>query len=198
MKTILASTSPRRLELIRLLGIEPTVISPSFDESAETVPGEITPDFLAEFLAVKKCMSVFMDYPDDVVITADTVVIYGNDILGKPAGDAEAALMLRRLSAKTHTVITGVCIGHGGHTTSFSEMTYVEFDVLPDTFIEAYIKTGSPRDKAGAYGIQDDMLKPFIKKIDGNLENVIGLPLCKLRKTLNDTKILKRNYKLDD
>jgi septum formation protein len=183
---ILASTSPRRIELIRLLGIEPTVVSPAFDESV--IPAEISSDFIAEFFAVKKCMSV--NCPEDVVIAADTVVILDETILGKPADKTEAAKMLQSLSGVKHKVITGVCLGKGGKTRSFSETTYVEFDDLPESFIDDYIKTGSPLDKAGAYGIQDDILKPFIKKIDGNLENVIGLPLCKLRNTLNNLNVM--------
>jgi septum formation protein len=92
--------------------------------------------------------------------------------------------MLQSLSGKTHKVITGVCVYKNHRTVSFSETTEVEFDTFTPEFIDSYIKSGSPLDKAGAYGIQDDMLKPFTKRLSGSLDNVIGLPICRLKKFL--------------
>jgi septum formation protein len=182
---ILASGSPRRKELL-------SIITAGFKIIPSDVP-EVVPDGLAlsetaEFLAVKKCLDVAKSFPEDTVIGCDTVVILHGEILGKPADSEDAARMLRLLSGETHSVYTGVCISAAGKTMSFSERTDVTFSEIPESLIEAYVKTKSPLDKAGAYGIQDDMVKLFTKKIDGNYDNVIGLPVSSLYKKLKSVQ----------
>jgi septum formation protein len=177
---ILASKSPRRAELLR-------VIIPEFEIIPADIP-EIIPDgvgesYAAEYLAVKKARAVADIYPEALVIAADTIV-FCDEPYGKPADAAEAEIMLRELSGRTHSVFTGVCVATGKNTHSFTERTNVDFDRIPFSDVKEYIKTGSPLDKAGAYGIQDDFIKKYCRRIDGNYENVVGLPVAKLRSVL--------------
>jgi septum formation protein len=177
---ILASKSPRRIELLRLL-------IPSFEVIPAKIP-EIIPDgvgdtYAAEYLAVKKARSVAEEYPEDTVIGADTVV-YCDEMYGKPGGPDEAEQMLMELSGRVHSVFTGVCVSIGKSTHSFTERTIVEFDRIPITEIRGYVKSGLPLDKAGGYGIQDDFIKKYCRRIEGNYENIVGLPVAKLRNVL--------------
>ena len=181
MKTILASASPRRKELLTLAGIEYEVI---VSQCEETLPDGITPDKAVEELARQKAEDVFSRNSDAMVIAADTVVALGNTILGKPKDEADAFNMLSSLSGRRHTVFTGVCIKTKDKTDIFHVATEVEFYDLTEKEIRDYIATKEPMDKAGAYGIQG---KGFVlvKGIHGDYFNVVGLPLAETVRHLN-------------
>ncbi len=177
---ILASKSPRRQELI-------ANITDDFEIAAAEEP-EVLPDgtSLEEapvFLAAYKAGSIAKLNPDKTVIGADTVVILGDELMGKPKDEADAVRMLRALSGKVHTVITGCCIIKGTHRRTFSQTTSVEFYELSDREILDYIATGEPFDKAGAYGIQGRGML-LVKGIVGDYYNVMGLPVAKLEREL--------------
>lgn len=128
-----------------------------------------------------KACEVARLFPDATVIGADTVVVFGGRIIGKPKDEKQAFDILKELSGKTHSVYTGVCVVRGGKEKAFVRKSRVLFFPLTDERINSYIATGSPMDKAGAYGIQDS---GFVKKIRGSYSNVMGLPVEKLRKIL--------------
>lgn len=177
---ILASKSPRRLELLKLIKKDFRVI-PSTAE--EIIPEEFDAEDVPMYLAAKKALDVAQNYPDSLVVGCDTVVVIDGEILGKPRNKQHAYEMLSNLSGKTHTVISGVCLCYKGRTVSFDEKTLVSFYPLDDSDINAYIATGSPMDKAGAYGIQDGAAL-FVKKIDGDYYNVVGLPVSRLNREI--------------
>ena len=172
MKILLASGSPRRQSLLNSFGFDVAVTVPDFDESQ--VKSE-SPEQLVTALASGKLESVVRG--DALTLAADTVVVQGNKVLGKPKDEAEAFSMLRALSGNEHYVYTGVCIALGGKVSCFYEKSTVTFHKLSDKQITDYIATGSPMDKAGAYGIQDDVAISFIKYVEGEISNVIGLPM---------------------
>lgn len=178
---LLASGSPRRRALLENYGFEVTVIKPDFDESAVT---ETDPEKLVCALALGKNKSI--DVSDAVVLSADTVVVLGNRILGKPRDRDDAYKMLSALSGRTHTVYTGVCIAKDGVRHVFCAKTDVTFYKLTNRQINRYIDTNSPFDKAGGYGVQDDMGIGFVENISGELSNVIGLPMGRVIKTLEE------------
>lgn len=177
---ILASKSPRRQELIGFILSEFTVI---VSDVEEVLPDGIAPENVAAYLAEIKAQAVASQHPDDVVVGADTVVILDGEVLGKPRDKDDAYRMLRALSGKTHTVITGCAIAQNGETTSFSDVTRVEFYPLSDREIWDYIATGEPFDKAGAYGIQGKG-SVLVKRIEGDFFNVMGLPVARLKREL--------------
>lgn len=177
---VLASNSPRRQELIKLISADVKVCPADIDE---TVPSEIETEASPGFLAVKKAAEIAKKYPNDTVIGADTSVIVDGIILGKPKNDAEAFSMLSLLSGKTHKVITGCAVFKNGRSVSFSETTEVTFYALSKEEIENYIITKEPFDKAGAYGIQG-YGSLLIEKINGDYFNVVGLPVSRLNKIL--------------
>ena len=181
MKTILASASPRRKELLTLAGIEYEVV---VSQCEEILPDGITPDKAVEELARQKAEDVFNRNPDCMIIAADTVVALGNTILGKPKDEDDAFAMLSSLSGRRHTVFTGVCIKSEDKTDIFHVATEVEFYDLSEKEIKDYIATKEPMDKAGAYGIQG---KGFVlvKGIHGDYFNVVGLPLAETVRHLN-------------
>ena len=165
-KVVLASASPRRRELLKLIFDEFTVC---VSDVEETVPDGISPWDIAK------------KYPESLVLGADTVVLAGGKILGKPKTQADAFAMLKLLSGRTHKVITGCAAVYEGKTYSFGVRTDVEFFDLTDSEINNYIKTGEPFDKAGGYGIQSKGAV-FVKKINGDYYNVVGLPVSALKK----------------
>lgn len=173
---VLASKSPRRAELMRY-------ISPDFEilpaECGENPPDGIEPDEMPEFLAVQKALDVFKKRPDSLVIGCDTVVILNNEIMGKPKDSDDAFRMLKALSGRVHTVVSGVCICYKGKTLSFTQKTAVEFYPVSDEDINRYIREACPLDKAGSYGIQDEGAL-FVKEISGDYYNVVGLPVARL------------------
>lgn len=179
-KIILASASPRRRELLSVITEDFTVI-PS---SAEEIIPEGTPiEKTAESLAVIKAQAVAKDYPQSIVLGADTCVISENQILGKPKTKEEAFRMLKMLSGKIHSVFTGCAIVKNGETKSFSTETRVEFYPLSDKEIEDYVNTSEPYDKAGGYGIQGKA-SLFVRGIEGDYFNVVGLPIAELSRYL--------------
>ncbi len=176
---VLASASPRRRDLLARLGLTFDVRPTDADE---TWPERLAPGPAAAEVALRKARA--LDANEALVLAADTVVVLDGEVLGKPADDAEAARTLRRLSGQTHTVATGLALRHGARETTAFELTHVTFAALTDDEIAAYVATGSPRDKAGSYGIQDDLGAVFVERIDGDYFNVVGLPLRRLYATL--------------
>ena len=184
MSVILASASPRRKELLEMLGIKDMLIIPARGE--ETVPENVGGDRVVEALALQKCREVAAERDaEDIVIAADTIVWVDGEIFGKPHSAEEAAGMLRRLSGRAHQVYTGVAVIRGGREICRSEMSEVFFRQLSDSEISAYIATGEPMDKAGAYGAQGKAAV-FVRAIHGDFFNVMGLPLCLLDSMLTE------------
>ncbi|MDE5917438.1 MAG: Maf family protein [Oscillospiraceae bacterium] len=179
MKIVLASASPRRKELMRLVADE-FEIRPS--DADETLPEGIQPEKAAEYLSDLKAHAA--EYrEDEIIIGCDTVVVIDNTILGKPRTSQECFEMLSMLSGKTHRVYTGVTFRGFGKSFSFTEETAVEFYALTDEEILEYIKTGEPFDKAGGYGIQGKGAM-LVKGIKGDYFNVVGLPASRLKREL--------------
>ncbi len=179
-KIILASASPRRKELLQYIVPEFDIVPADIDE---TVPGNVPAEESAEFLAVKKASFISEKYPESIVIGCDTVVVIGGEILGKPSDTSAAEKMLKKLSGRTHSVITGVCISYGRLTDSFSCRTLVRFYPLSEEEIAGYIATGEPMDKAGAYGIQGKGCL-LAESVNGDFFNVVGLPVSMLKRRL--------------
>lgn len=171
---ILASSSPRRQYLMREVGFSFTVEKPDHDES---FPVELPVEEVARYLALKKAEQFRKSLTQEIIITADTVVILQGTILNKPGNRDEAIDMLTQLSGNTHQVITGVCIMSAEKELSFDDTTKVTFKVLTRQEIEFYIDTYKPYDKAGAYGAQDFIGMIAIERIEGSYFNVMGLPI---------------------
>jgi septum formation protein len=180
----LASNSPRRRELLADLGIEFEVRTiKGIDES---YPSELPVMEIAEYIASKKAQAYRAEMnPDELIITADTVVILGDEVLGKPSDAADACRMLHELSGKTHKVVTGVTIVTANKMASFSAVSDVEFAELSDEDINYYVEKYQPLDKAGAYGIQEWIGCMGVRHINGSFYNVMGLPLHRLYSELN-------------
>ena len=168
---ILASESPRRRELIKKITKEFTVIPANIDESVLHIPACDLPGELSKL----KAYDVFAKYPNDKVLACDTVVIIDGQILGKPHSKEEASKMLHQLSGRKHVVISGYTIISKEKEVTRTVRTYVYFNKLSDELIDRYIASGSPMDKAGAYGIQDKQFD-LVSHIEGSFDNVIGLP----------------------
>ena len=178
---ILASASPRRQELLKLITENFIVIPSDIDEC---VPNNIETEKSPEYLAVKKAKHIYENgHRNDVVISCDTGVFIDGKMLGKPKNKEDAKQMLTELSGRKHKVITGCCICKNSTVNSFSMVTEVEFYPLTEKEIESYIATGEPMDKAGAYGAQGRGAL-FVERIDGDFFNVMGLPLHRLYKML--------------
>jgi len=179
MKIILASGSPRRKELLEMLQVADLEIIPARGE--EQPHPELAPDALVRELSRCKAAEVAARYaaPEDVVIGADTVVVLDGQVLGKPKDAADARRMLSSLSGRAHTVFTGITVMRGDTVLRHAEETTVHFRPLTDAEIDAYIATGEPMDKAGAYGAQG-FASLFVEKLEGDFFNVMGLPLCAL------------------
>ena len=178
---VLASASPRRQELLKLIFDDFTVEPATIDE---TVRRTIELEQYPEYLALKKSRHIAeKNHFNDLVIGCDTGVFIGDIMLGKPKDEEQAREMLRLLSGKIHRVITGVSIFYKGQNISFSEVTEVEFYRLTDSDIDEYIETGEPMDKAGAYGIQGKGAL-LVKRIKGDFYNVVGLPVGELKQKI--------------
>jgi septum formation protein len=177
-RIILASASPRRAKLLRQIGLDFTV-----DESnvPEDTSGYASPREIVLDLSRAKAAEVASRHDDAFVIGADTIVVLDGTVLGKPVDAADARKMLRLLSGRTHEVYTGFCIIEkpGGRSAGDLERTSVTFRTLTEPEIDAYVTSGSPMDKAGAYGIQDDMGAIFVERIDGCFYTVVGFPLTR-------------------
>lgn len=180
---ILASASPRRRELLRATGIEYQIASKF--ECEESYPATLIAEDVAPYLARLKSHA----YPtalgcNDLLITADTTVILGNEVLGKPATSDEAKAMLRRLSGREHSVVTGVTLRSNVRERTFAAISKVRFATLSDEQIEYYVAKYAPMDKAGAYGIQEWIGYVGIEAIEGSFYNVMGLPVQRLCREL--------------
>lgn len=177
-KIILASASPRRQELLKLIFEDFTVLPANVDEE---VPDYIPVFEIPQYLSRIKALDVASKFPEAVIIGADTCVFVDGEILGKPKNDTDAYNMLRKLSGKIHSVITGCTIIKNNVSKTFSVETKVEFFNLSDKEIYDYISTKDCFDKAGAYGIQSKG-SLFVKSINGDYFNVVGLPIAMLNK----------------
>lgn len=180
VRVVLASASPRRRDLLTLVGIPHDVRPADIDEAYRD--GE-TPAEHAERLAREKAAAVAHQAPDAVTIGSDTIVVVDGDVLGKPRDRAHAHTMLRRLSGRSHEVITGVAASWHGRTASAVERVGVTFRALTDEEIDAYIATGEPMDKAGAYGIQG-FGATIVTRVEGDYFAVMGLAVNRLVRLL--------------
>ena len=185
MSLILASASPRRSELLAVLVPQFEVVPSGADE---TIDGTPSPTGRVMQLAQRKAQDVFSTHPRDVVVGADTLVFLDGAPLGKPKDREDAAAMLRSLSGRVHEVVTGVCVLWPGGSRIFSETSRVEFLPLSEETIDRYIRSGEPMDKAGGYAIQG-LAAEFVKKLDGNLSNVVGLPIPPLAGALKQAGV---------
>jgi septum formation protein len=176
VKVVLASWSPRRHQLLELIGVAHDVRAADVDETL--IAGE-QPDSYAERLARAKAERISADDGEAVVIGADTIVVVDGEVLGKPRDANDAARMLLMLSGRAHEVMTAVAVSHEGRTASAVEKVSVTFRDLSDEEITSYIGTGEPMDKAGAYGIQG-FGATIVRRIDGDYFAVMGLPLVRL------------------
>lgn len=181
---ILASQSPRRKELLSNLGYN---FSQRIKKVEESYPNNLKPEEVAEYLSKKKSEAYESDLAEnEIVITADTVVILNKSILGKAKNKAEATKMLKQLSGKKHHVVSGVCLLKKGTRKAFSVTTTVYMKELSSEEIEYYVDNFQPFDKAGAYGIQEWIGYIGVEKIEGSFYNVMGLPLRELYTALNE------------
>jgi len=203
MKLVLASSSPRRAELLRAAGYEFDVAPVDVNESVE--PGEVPARYVRRLAAAKSAAALTYvasgfsrtaggppegGRHEHVVLGADTVVVVDGIILGKPTDDADAARMLRMLSAKHHQVLTGISLRQGAHELGRVETTTVQLAQLTNDEIAWYVASGEGRDKAGAYAIQG-LASRFIPRIDGSYSNVVGLPVAcvhELLREISDTR----------
>lgn len=189
MNIILSSNSPRRKELLAGLGIPFEVkVLPDIDES---YPDSMEADKVSEYIAIKKA-AAYNDFltEGNLVLTADTTVILGKEIMGKPVDAADASRMLHELSGKTHQVVTGVCLTMVGEQRHFSVITDVTFKKFSDEEIDYYITNYKPFDKAGAYGIQEWIGYIGCTKLEGSYFNVMGLPVQRIYQELLKLKVI--------
>lgn len=182
MRYVLASGSPRRRELLSQLIPDFEVIPAKGEEKINL---SLFPEKIACALAEAKCDEVFLNNPDALVIGCDTIVVFEGEILGKPRDGQDAEKTLKRLSGKVHFVITGVCVQTRRKKLVKFDKTEVRFNRLSDEFISAYVASGSPMDKAGSYGIQDDGV---VNSYFGSYTNVVGLPVTLVKNMLDDIK----------
>ena len=183
MKFILASSSPRRRELLLRLQTPFDIILPDVDESI--IPPDGSPETYCTALAELKANDISQHYPNNLVIGSDTIVVLDNNIMGKPEDKAMAQNMLEALSSKTHHVYTGVCLKWAERNIHhlFAEITTVTFRKLSERDINHYIESFPPYDKAGSYGIQD-WSAVFVKEIKGCYDNVVGFPISRFYEEL--------------
>ena len=182
MIVTLASSSPRRKELIKKIdGLTVNIAVSGADENTT----EVEPKRLVQELALLKAKAVYARQ-GGIVIGADTVVAVDGKILGKPRSAVEADEFFRLMCGKTYQVYTGIAVISDKREVVTYESTDVTFAPYDEVTIKRYIDSGSPFDKAGGYGIQDEIIRPMIEKVDGDLDNVIGLPVQLLRKTLEE------------
>ena len=188
MDIILASGSPRRRELLQMLGVKELRVIPAKGE--ELAPAGLEPGELVKFLASHKAHEVAeLCSEDDLIIAADTIVWHEGRVFGKPHSPEEAEDMLRSLSGCSHQVFTGVSVLRSGRELLEYEMSRVHFRTLESEEILRYIATGEPMDKAGAYGAQGKAAL-FVQGIDGDFFNVMGLPLCRLGQMLKEQGVV--------
>lgn len=179
----LASKSPRRKKLLDQLNLKFKILNIEVDESVHN--GE-APVKIVKRLSLQKLDKALTEVKNGIIITADTIVVLNGKVIGKPADEKDAERILKKLSGNTHIVYTGFTVYNSASKNIITdyEKTYVTFRKLSPGEIKDYVLTGSPMDKAGAYGIQDDFGAVFVKKISGCYYNVVGLPLTKLYQSL--------------
>jgi septum formation protein len=182
---VLASASPRRRDLLRAAGIQFEVDAPIVDETRR--PSEVAEAYV-ERMAREKAAAVAARHPARAVLAADTIVVVGERVLGKPIDAADAAAMLRALSGRAHVVMTAVAVARGGGVRVAVDRTTVRIRRISEDEIGAYVATGEPLDKAGAYAIQGGA-QAFIEEIDGAIDTVIGLPVDRVRALLQETGV---------
>lgn len=174
-KLILGSRSPRRSQLLSEAGYSYTI---RVEETSEDFEDSLPASEVAEMLACRKASALLHGLTDDeVLLTADSIVIADEKVYNKPAGEEEARTMLKELSGQVHTVATGVCLASSGKLESFTVTTKVGFDMLDEEEIQYYLKNYAPFDKAGSYGIQEWIGLCKVSHIDGSYSNVMGLPM---------------------
>jgi septum formation protein len=188
MPVVLASASPRRAELLRRILAEFEIVPAEVDEDAL---GDADPWVAAQRLAREKALTVAGLRPEALVIGGDTIVAVDGLQLGKPKDAADARRMLGLLSGREHAVVTGVALRWPAGFAAFTETSKVTFRPLNDIEIAAYVETGEPLDKAGAYAIQGGAME-FVERLEGSLDNVIGLPTERLIETLREVKLSLR------
>ncbi len=181
---ILASNSPRRAEILDLAKVPHQIKTPDYQE--ENSNSE-KPENLVQKNSLKKAESISHLVKSGLILGADTIVVLDNEILGKPQDEKEAFAMLKKLNGKWHKVYTGVALLNKKNSKKITdfEVTGVKFNILTDSQIQDYISTGDPLDKAGAYGIQESAGGGLVEKIEGNFDNVMGLPLHTVKKLLS-------------
>lgn len=184
MSLILASSSPRRKELLGILGKPFCIRVADIDETMDKTDD---PAHQVGLVSCRKAMAVERE-AEDVVIAADTIVVCDGQILGKPKSPADASRMLHLLSGRAHQVMTGLTVVQGDKVRTVTEISDVFFRTLTDAEIDAYIATGEPMDKAGAYGVQQGGAL-FCRRIEGDYFNVVGLPLCRLGLLLREFEV---------
>ena len=181
---VLASGSPRRQELLRRIGVTAfDVVKPEADESCPA--GLTAQETVAHIARAKAEAAKRLTAPEDIVITADTMVFLDDERLGKPRDEADALRMLTELAGRRHTVCTGVTVRQGDKAIAFTTTTDVYFRAASEAELRAYIATGEPMDKAGAYGIQG-VGSLLVERIDGDFFNVMGLPVMPLSQALRE------------
>lgn len=181
IKIILASKSPRRQELLRLMDMDFRIVLKDVDES---YPDGLRPEEIAVYIAEKKALAFDEETQDEIVLTADTIVEINGQILGKPETAEHAIQMLQLLSGNVHRVITGVCLVYKGKINKFYDVSEVFFRKLAGQEIISYVNKYQPLDKAGAYGIQEWIGLTGIERINGSYTNVVGLPTEKVYQQL--------------
>lgn len=189
MRIILASESPRRRDLLSLMGLDFTVVTSHVEEHP---PVGATPAETVRALSLQKAQAVAALHPHDCVIGADTIVYLDGEILGKPHTPENARRYLARMQGRTHTVYTGVTVITDGSADTRHATTEVTFAPMTEREIDWYVGTGDPLDKAGAYGAQGPF-GAFIERIDGTYFNVIGMPLPLLYRMLRDAGVLSED-----
>lgn len=181
MEIILASKSPRRRQLLEQMGLQFRVLTAQADETMD--PAKPVDQEIGRVSSLKAEAVRAQVQPEDLIIAADTLVCVDGKRLGKPHSTCEAEEMLRQLSGRDHTVMTGVSVVCGDRRETFTEQTKIRFRDLSDAEIRAYVATGEPMDKAGAYGIQG-LAGLFVSGMNGDYYNVMGLPICRLTQVL--------------
>ena len=184
-KILLGSNSPRRKELLKKMDLKFKTVK---IETNEKYPESLPPAEIPEYLAMKKSLAYEKLKKNELLITADTIVVLKGNILGKPKNKTQAKEMLSRLSGRKHRVITGVCLRTKNDMLTFSDVSEVYFKKLSRADIKYYVDTYKPFDKAGAYGIQEWIGIVGIEKIKGSFYNIMGLPTAKLADYLKDCK----------
>ncbi len=173
-KIYLASKSPRRREIISNAGFDYELVDIDVEEN---YPEDLPRKEIAQYLAKKKADAVDFIPQDGLLLTADTIVILDDEVLGKPIDKGDAKSMLKKLSGQKHQVITGVCLKSTTKSISFSDLSEVYFNTLSDQEIQSYVDSPAPHDKAGSYGIQDGLGMVKVSKIVGSYFNIMGLPI---------------------